>query len=205
VTIFPEVRAMRLIVFGSTGGTGIQIVRQARAAGHIAVTPSHRDTNVTDRDSVESALAPGYDVVLSALGTQRLNESTTVYSAGAENILAAMSRAGTRRFITISAIPVGPPPGLLERFIAYPLVYRFFGAAYQDMKRMERIVTASDRDWTIFRPPRLVNRPASGKYRTAIDVPLQNAWQLSRADLAGAMLAAASDSSLTRRIVTIAD
>jgi putative NADH-flavin reductase len=196
---------MRLLVFGATGGTGIEIVRQATSAGHTVATPSHSETDVTDRASVEGVLRPGYDAVLSALGTHKLKEPTTVYSAGANNILAAMTTAGIRRFITISAIPIGPPQGLLERFVAYPLLYGFFGAAYEDMKRMEGIVIASNRDWTIFRPAQLVNRVASGKSRIAIDGPLRNAWQTSRADLAAAMLAAASDSSFIRHIATIAN
>jgi len=73
------------------------------------------------------------------------------------------------------------------------------------MKRMEAIVAASDRDWTIFRPPRLVDRPATGKYRTAIDAPLSGAWRITRADLAAAMLAAVNDPTLIRHVVTIAN
>jgi len=33
------------------------------------------------------------------------------------------------------------------------------------MKRMEAILAASDCDWTVFRPPQLTDRPATGKYR----------------------------------------
>ncbi len=196
---------MRLLVFGATGGTGMEIVRQAASAGHTVAAPHHRETDVTDRASVEKALAPGYDAVLSALGTHKLQEPTTVYSAGAKNILSAMHVAGIRRFITISAMPVGPPQGLIERFIAYPLLYYFFGAAYEDMKRMEAIVIASDCDWTIFRPAQLVDRPAPGKCRMAVDAPLRNAWQTSRADLANAMLTAVRDQALIRHVATIAN
>jgi nucleoside-diphosphate-sugar epimerase len=107
--------------------------------------------DVTDRTAVDSVVR-GADAVLSALGTHQMNEATTVYSVGAANILAAMREADVRRFIAISATPVGAPRDLAERLI-YPILYRFFGAAYEDMKRMEAIVAASDCDWTIFRPP----------------------------------------------------
>jgi putative NADH-flavin reductase len=158
---------------------------------------------VTERASVASVVR-GADTVLSALGTRRLNEATTVYSAGVTNILDAMRDAAVRRFIGISAVPVGTPHGLAEHVI-FPILYRFFGAAYADMKRMEAILAESDSDWTVFRPPQLVDRPATGKYRTSIDAPLPGAWRITRADLAAAMLAAVNDAALVRHVVTISN
>jgi putative NADH-flavin reductase len=207
---------MRIVIFGATGGTGRELVRQSAAAGYaVAAVARHKDAalasagasvefigaDVTDRASVAS-IVPGADAVLSALGTRKLNKATTVYSTGVTNILAAMRDADVRRFIAISALPVGAPHGLAEHVI-FPILYRFFGAAYEDMKRMEAILEVSDCDWTVFRPPQLANRAATGKYRTAIDAPLAGAWRLTRADLAAAMVAAISDSALVRQIVTI--
>jgi putative NADH-flavin reductase len=159
--------------------------------------------DVTDCASVVLVVR-GADVVLSALGTRRLKEATTVYSAGVTNILAAMRDSGVRRFIAISAVPVGAPHGLAEHVI-FPILYRFFGAAYEDMKRMEAILAASDCEWTVFRPTQLVDRPATGRYRTAIDAPLPGAWRVTRADLAAAMLASINDAALVRHIVTISN
>ncbi|MGA7748279.1 MAG: NAD(P)H-binding protein [Candidatus Aquilonibacter sp.] len=208
---------MRIVIFGATGGTGRELVRQAGAAGYaVAAVARHLETltvagasvelitaDVTDCASVVSVVR-GADVVLSALGTRRLNETTTVYSAGVTNILAAMRDAGVRRLVAISAVPVGAPHGLAEHVI-FPILYRFFGAAYDDMKRMEAILAASDSEWTVFRPPQLVDRPATGRYRTAIDAPLPAAWRITRADLAAAMLASINDAALVRHIVTISN
>jgi putative NADH-flavin reductase len=208
---------LRIVIFGATGGTGREIVRQSSAAGNavaavarhakqLAPAPSNVQlvaADVTDRTAVDSVVR-GADAVLSALGTHQMNEATTVYSVGAANILAAMREADVRRFIAISATPVGAPRDLAERLI-YPILYRFFGAAYEDMKRMEAIVAASDCDWTIFRPPQLNDRPATGKYRTAIDAPLTGGWRITRADLAAAMLAAVNDPALIRQVVSIAN
>jgi putative NADH-flavin reductase len=210
---------MRLTVFGPTGGTGAEIVRQAAAAGHTVTAVARKPErvsntvnvhvvqgDVTDAQSLEPAVA-GADAILSALGARSIGEPTTVYSAGTANVLGAMRRAGVRRFIGISAVPVGRGSeqlGPLTRYVIYPILYRFFGPAYDDMKRMEVVAARSDRDWTIFRPPQLVDAPASGKYRTAIDAPLPRAWRVSRADLAAAMLAAVEDASLVRHVVTIA-
>lgn len=207
---------MRIVIFGATGGTGRELVRQSAAAGYaVAAVARHPETlapaaavelisaDVTDCASVVLVVR-GADVVLSALGTRRLNEATTVYSVGVTNIIAAMRDSGVRRFIAISAVPVGAPHGLAEH-VMFPILYRFFGAAYEDMKRMEAILAASDCEWTVFRPTQLVDRPATGRYRTAIDAPLTGAWRITRADLAAAMLASINDAALVRHIVTISN
>jgi len=74
---------MKLLVFGATGGTGKQLVRQALEQGHV-VTAFARDPSkiketqanlrlvqgdILQPDSVETAVA-GQDAVLSALGTR---------------------------------------------------------------------------------------------------------------------------------------
>ena len=195
---------MRLTVFGASGATGKEIVRQAAADGN-AVTAAVRNPgevafddpnvqvaqcDVTVPEEVERAV-DGSEAVLSALGTRALNAQTHVYSQGSENILHAMQNAGVRRFIGISAMPVGEPENVLERYVFFPLLYGFFGPAYDDMKRMEAIVEASDCEWTIFRPARLVDGGKTSKYQT------------SRADLAGAMLASIPDPAVMRHAVAI--
>lgn len=214
---------MRIVVFGATGRTGVEFIRQATAARHDVSAVARRPANsrlnshlndqrirvltgdALDPDFVSMAVAD-QDAVVSALGPHSLQEPTTVYSGGATNILRAMRNAGVFRFIAISATPVGRDREHrpLRRYVIFPLLYSFFGPAYEDMKRMEEICAASDRNWTIFRPPQLVDRPGTGCYRTAIDTPLERSWSVSRADLAAAMLAAINDSRWCRHIVTIA-
>ena len=83
---------------------------------------------------------------------------------------------------------------LLQRRVAAPILQRFFGASYDDMRRMETILQeTTDVDWISLRPPRLVNKPSSGTYR--IDTrPLAKARAITYGDLATALL-----DSLTRR------
>jgi putative NADH-flavin reductase len=196
---------MRLAIFGASGGTGKEIVRQAAATGNTVTAAvrnpaaiSFEDPNVqiaqcdvTVASDVEQVVQ-GSEAVLSAVGSRTLNAETNVYSQGARNILAAMRSAGVRRFIAISALPVGKPENRLERFVFFPALYVLFGRAYEDMKRMEKIVAVSDSEWTIFRPARLVDGGKTTKYHT------------SRTDLANAMLAAISDPVFVRHVVVIA-
>lgn len=210
---------MKLTVFGPTGATGEQIVRQALAASHEVTAVARRPeavslTNprlrvvpgdVLDPASLRDGIAGSY-AVLSALGSRQANRPTTVYSAGTAAVLDAMREMGVRRFVGLSAVPVGPDDqkSALERYLVHPLLHRFFGGGYDDMRRMEDLLAESDRDWTVCRPPRLTNGASTGRYRTAVDGPLPHARSVSRADLAAAMLAAVKDPTLIGYAVTIA-
>lgn len=62
------------------------------------------------------------------------------------------------------------------------------------MARMEALLRHSNGiDWTVLRPPRLTNRQATGRYRTAADRHLRGARTISRADLATEMLRQVDD------------
>ncbi|MDQ2881166.1 MAG: NAD(P)H-binding protein [Actinomycetota bacterium] len=210
---------MKMTVLGATGATGEQILRRGLAAGHevtaVARRPevvreSHPRLRVVAGDVLQPASLPaaiaGTEVVLSALGSRAMREPTTVYSAGTAAVLAAMREAGVQRFIGITAAPLGPKDqhGALERYLVNPVLWWFFGAQYADMRAMEELVAASDRDWTVFRPPRLTHTAATGQYRLAMDAPLPRARIVSRADLAAAMVAAAQDPTLVGHAVSIA-
>lgn len=210
---------MKLTVFGATGATGEQIVRHGLAAGHeVTAVVRHPDAmRVADQrlrvivgDVLQPASLPAgiaeAGAVLSALGSRTMRRPTTVYSAGTAAVLGAMREAGVRRFIGITAAPVGPrvQQSPLDRYLLHPLLWWAFGAVYEDMRRMETLVADSGRDWTVFRPPRLTNAGPTGRYRLAVDAPLSRAWTISRADLAAAMLAAVPDSTMVGHAVSIA-
>jgi putative NADH-flavin reductase len=210
---------MKLTVFGATGGTGRQLIRQALTAGHRvtaiarhpeAITITHPEPAILPGDvlnpSWPGAGMDGADAVLSALGARPMRPPTTTYSRGTAAVIAAMTTAGIGRLVTVSAAPLVPDSckSLLERRVVHPLLYRFFGGGYEDMRQMERLLAESPIDWTVFRPARLTNGPKTSHYRTAIGRPLGHAWSISRANLAEAMLAAVNDPATYHRAVTIA-
>lgn len=208
-----------LTVFGATGGTGAHLIRGALAAGH-TVTAVARDPtrvpitderlrtvrgDVLDRTSLQNSI-DGADAVISALGAGIGRKPTTVYSTGVTNILNLMSSVGVHRFVGISALPVTPRDQVdtLHRLVLFPLLYRFFGGSYADMARMEQLLQQSAAEWTVMRPPRLTNGPATGRYRTALNEQLPRAGKISKADLADAMLGLLNDPGATRATVAIA-
>ena len=68
----------------------------------------------------------------------------------------------------------------------------------------EESIRGSSLDWTIVRPPRLTNEPATGAYRTAIDQNLPRGLTVSRADLAAYLLAIIGDPATIHHHVGIA-
>ncbi len=189
---------MNIIVVGAAGGIGRHVVEQALAAGH-RVTAFLRDPgkltlrherlaivrgDVLDYEAVRGAIV-GHDAVVCAMGV-RSRAPTTLYSEGARTMLAAMEAEGIHRYIGISASAFHPAKNdsALMRLVLKPLICHFLKDHYADLARMENIVRASDRDWTIVAPPRLTDSPLSRRYREAIDLDLRNGLSISRADVA---------------------
>jgi putative NADH-flavin reductase len=206
---------MNLVVFGATGGTGCLVVEQALAASHtvtaVARNPSavaiqHQQLTLIRGDVLDPATIAqpiaGQDAVVSAIGV-RDRAPTTLYSAGIAHIMAAMQAASVCRLVSVSASGLDPGPGIV-RWLAKRLLWRLFRHAYTDMACMEAAVKASAMDWTIVRPPRLLDKPPAGKYRIATNEHLPGAWTISRADLADYIVTHLDDPASYRAIVEVA-
>ncbi|MBO0875309.1 MAG: NAD(P)H-binding protein [Pseudonocardia sp.] len=225
---------MNITIFGGTGPTGRELIRLALAEGHTVTAVARNPAALADlqtRSAAPSRPGPanaaltvragdvlepdtlagavdGADAVLSALGSRTGRAPTTVYSAGTAHILDAMRTAGVRRLVTLTAAPMGPREerGAFERLLDRGL-YLAFGGGYDDMARMEDMLRtrAGDAEWTVVRPPRLTNKPATGRYRSAVNSRLDGAWTITRADLARAMLAVVDDPATVRAAVRVAN
>ena len=210
---------MKLTILGATGATGTCLTRQALAAGHevtavvrdpsrLAVPAQPRLRTVTadvmDPASITPAIA-GADAVISAVGP-RGTGPTTVIQDSVRSIIAAMDKTGARRLLQVSGSIVadqGESPYL--RYLLKPLARRtFLRHVCADMRRGEDEIRESNLDWTIFRPPSLTGKTATGTYRTAIDRNLPHGFTVSRADLAACMLARLDDPAVVHRHVSVA-
>lgn len=210
---------MRIAIVGATGRTGRHVVQQALDRGHEvagvarrpeAIATQHRRlrtfaADVHDPESLADALT-GCHAVVSALGIGSSRAPTVVYSEGIANVLATMAAASITRMSVISAAPVGPreEQPFLEGRVVMPILDRFFGPTYADMRRMESTLAASRADWVSIRAPRLVDKPATGTYRIA-STPLPRARSLRCADLATALLEVLAREDLQRRAAFVAN
>jgi uncharacterized protein YbjT (DUF2867 family) len=211
---------MKMTVFGATGGIGGQVVRQALDAGH-QVTAVVRDParftishpalevaavpGLTDHE-ILTPLVTGRDAAISGVGA-RGRKDGPVASTTTRGILAALELAGVRRFVAVSAAPVGPAAegdSVLNQRILLPLIGKLLRDVYTDLAAMEDEIRRSDTDWTVFRPPKLVDKPLSGAYRTIVDGNVPRGYSISRADVAHAMLAALDDPATAGHALGIA-
>ena len=88
---------------------------------------------------------------------------------------------------------------LATRFILQQLLRNM----YADLWRMEHLIKASGIDWTIVRPPRLVDKPATGNYRMAIDTFSDRGMVISRSDVAGFVIDQLSNPAIIKRTVEV--
>lgn len=216
---------MQLLIFGATGATGQELLRQALAQGH-AVTAFVRDPlrlatshpalrhvvgDVMDAASVDDAM-PGHQAVLCALGNlpegkadaDRRQRKVPVCSVGTAHIAAAMARHGLRRLIVESSASVGESRQT-GRFGAGFVLRLLLGDVMADKDRQDAVLQSSALDWTLVRPPKLNNRPARGRLQSGEGLAWSLTSSASRADVAAFMLAVLSDTTTIRRALTVRD
>ena len=211
---------MRITVFGATGGIGGHVVRQALDAGH-KVTAVVRQSSPfeLEHSSLEVVRVPGLDeagplrdavdgseAVVSGVGP-RGRKSGAVASSSTRSMLAAMAAARVRRFVAVSAAPLGPMPpdeSCLIRRVVHPLINAFAADVYADLRVMEADIMSSGTDWTIVRPPKLNNKPLTGTYRAAVGGSVSRGYFISRADVAHLMLAVLDDPATINQPVGVA-
>lgn len=200
---------MRLFILGATGGTGRQLVDQALARGHQVTafvrSPeklgarreglSVRQGDPRDAAALNVAL-PGHDAVLSALGPPGPRRST-ILSDSARSTVSAMQSSGIRRLLIVSAAILFEDLGLLAAVLRRTLLKNVVIGSGE----MERIVAASDLDWTIVRPPRLTNGKLTARYQVADNRFPPGKQTLSRADVADFLLNELDRGAHVRRIV----
>jgi putative NADH-flavin reductase len=211
---------MKVIVFGATGRIGRLLVAGALDLGH-AVTAFVRNGraleprdglhivqgDLFDPQSVGDAI-DGHRAVFSALGSRSL-KADPVLSRAIPLIISGMHFHMVDRIVTVGAAGALYPAGKYQPPIATVLfgIVRATLLRYPmaDQRAQERLLAASDLDYTIVRPPRLTDGPATGTYRVLPDALPSSSRHISRADVADFMLQQLTDPRFHRRGVYLAD
>ena len=200
---------MNIVVFGANGPTGLELCRQALAAGHSVTAAVRRpkefpiqdkaltaiQAQVMDGSSLVSVIGNA-DAILSALGAPYSRHEIHLYSVATRAIVEAMRASNhCRRLVVVSAGLTAfsantlKARGFFQDNVILPFLRNVIGRTlYEDMLRMEDfLATCNDIGWTIMRPGRLTNGKGVTEYRLAEDFPIGNVT--TRSDLAAAMLA----------------
>jgi uncharacterized protein YbjT (DUF2867 family) len=214
---------MNIILFGSTGGTGLATSAALAAAGHkvtafardpsklpvlASVTPVRGD--VMNPADVNHDM-PGHDLVIVSLGNSqnpfammlgaRRTTPADVCAVGTRNIIAAMRDAGIVRLLVVTAFGIGDTRPRLP--FAFKLFYRTVLREHMaDKEKQEAEVKSSGLDWTLVQPVGLTNGPATNNWLADTNGIIRR-QQMPRADVAAFLLSLATNAQYSRATVAL--
>lgn len=191
----------RILVAGASGRTGRLLLAEALERGYI-VTALVRDPRrleveherlraVTGDVRRPEAVAPamqGQDAVISLL-SHGSAPVVDIFSVGTRVLADAAESAGVRRFVAVSAAPVGVDPSRLPLAVRAVMLIPHLNVVYEDMARMERdLMARGGLDWTIVRPALLTDAAGDRRFRIVMGDLVPGGITTSRADLADYLL-----------------
>jgi len=214
---YEEKRTMKLVVLGATGGTGLEIVRQAVERGHSVtafvrsperLSPFAGRITVRQGDLLSSSaleqVLKDQDAVLSAFGPRVpiVKTEENLLRDFAAALTPAMLRAKVKRVIVESSAflfkdSIFPPTYILGKLL--------FPSVVVDAGAMEETFRKSQLDWTLVRPPRLTDGQHSRKYRIRDGHLPRFGFSISRADVADCFLRVLDDPTTVGKIVGASD
>jgi putative NADH-flavin reductase len=200
---FQAPSSLNILIIGGTNGIGLQTVKLALDRGHTVtavarrperMTLSHErlktiEGNILSPASLKSTMA-GSDAVVIAIGISPTREPVSVFSEGTANTLNAMQKNGLQRIIAVTGIGAGDSRGHGGFFYDNILQPLLLNTIYEDKDRAEKLINASESEWTIVRPGILNDEISTKKYRIISDMQGITSGEISRADTAHFILSA---------------
>lgn len=212
----------KIVVFGAGGNAGRRVVTEAVTRGH-EVTAVVRDAakykeleregvtlvegDVTKAESV-AAVAAGHDAVISTVFRADVAPAD-FYGEVSKALVAGLAEAGVSRLVAVgvgTALEVAPGVAVHDS-PEFPEEYRQFSIGHSVENDVYR---ASELDWVVVTPPPAVldaDAERTGKYRVGGPSVLpteENAPAFSYADLAVALVDAATQGDHHREVIAVA-
>lgn len=202
---------MKILILGSTGGTGQQLVLQSLEHNYdvtaLARDPSKLNTrhamltvikgNVLDK-SLLTQIIGDKDAVICALGVGRSLKSGDLMANAVNLLIAAMVEKKVSRLILLSAFGVGNT--FTQASFIQKLVFRLpLKNVYADKAKADEQVRNSKLDWTLVYPVLLNNKPPTGKYKVGEKLSMNGMPKISRADVADFIVRQLADNSYIRK------
>ena len=210
---------MLVTVLGANGPTGRILSKLLVYAGHqVRALTRHPDDGglfglditVIGGDATREAdlrrAFRGAEAVVSVLGTPYSRAPISVYSESARAVTTLMAAEGLRRLVVTSSAVLSswqdPTMTWVERLLTRRILGSIGRTLYDDMRRMEEIVSATDLDWTIVRPLGLADMDASTRWAVAEDHIAGK--QTARRDLAAAIVDQLGRTDYVRKTAAVA-
>jgi putative NADH-flavin reductase len=204
---------MRIIILGATGGIGRLLISGALERGHnvtafVRAPQKISQTNprlrvlggdLYDLGQMTAALSNS-EAVLSAFGPATLSK-TNLRRDFCRVLVRAMHAAEVRRVLYVSSALLFSDIGILAALLRSTL----FRNMVEDQVNAETDLMQPDTEWTIVRPPRLLNKPPAGRIREAAGHLPKGIGVIARGDVANFMLDEILNRRYVKQIVGICD
>jgi putative NADH-flavin reductase len=201
---------MNITVLGANGKTGIEVVRQALAAGHSVVgvvrheggLESNPDLSIVIGDVTDSKViaqaSKDSDVLISTLGSA--SNRSTLMTDTVKAVIEASKITGRKRLILMSSFAV-ESDHLKGAVKMIPIMIK---GMLGDKTASENLLRGSDLDWTIVYAARLTTQPKGSGLRVVPETEkISLKSKIARADVAAFMLEEAEKNAYVSTDVTI--
>lgn len=206
---------MKISVIGSTSPTGLHLLKQGVERGHEMTAFTRRPQLLAPINGLTRTIAGDglnlsdireavreQDAVIAIIGNRGLGP-TTVAADVTRNLILAMQDEGVPRLVCVSSYLAGPvsKPPVLTPFFQWLL-----RRPLADRRMADDLLTASRLDYTIVRPGRLLDQPATGRVRQQKDgKPFETGpFMIGRADLAATLLDVLAQADASRQVINVA-
>ncbi|MCQ9131399.1 NAD(P)-dependent oxidoreductase [Streptomyces hilarionis] len=208
-----------LLVLGGTGRTGIHVLNEAAQRGH-RVRALVRDPDAARApagvelirgtpasiDDVRKA-ARGTEAVISTLNNSRASDnpwakpvSPPMFMTDAtRNTLAVMKEEGVDRIVLTSTMGAGDDWARINPVFKALIKVSNIKAGFEDHHGVDKLLRASDVDWTLARAVALTDKPMSGPPHAAEAGTEKPGTRINRADLARFLLDALEQDTWIRK------
>lgn len=212
---------MKVTVFGATGKIGRHVLEQLLVGGHevtvlvrtpskLAVDPERLTVVVGELSDVDAVrrVVEGADAVVSALGPSMDPRATgAALTNGTRTILAAMDRAGVRRFVGLATPSIADSrdrPTLVDRLLPVA-VGIVLPHGLIELRGMSQAVMESDLDWTLARFTAPTDLPAVRTLRAGFLGHDPVGWRMTRSDIAAFVVGQLTDDRYLRAAPAISN
>jgi len=190
----------KVLIFGATGGTGQELVKQALEHKY-AVSAFVRSPQKIKLSNANLKIIKGdvlnYTDVLKATNNQDVvfcnlgmpaSDKSTLRTDGTCNIIKAMEERNISRFICQTSLGFGDSKEILPWHMKYIIVPFLLKNAFKDHEMQEYKIEKSKLEWTIVRPGNMTNGNRTESYKFGFDSKEKIKLKISRADVAHFML-----------------
>ena len=206
----PAVAADKVLIFGATRNTGLEVAKILAGRG-VEVTAfvrpssnlealepfdvSYFEGDAMNAEDVAAAItSKDFTAVISTLGGGRGERPPDL--VGTINIVDAMQTAEVKRLLVVTIIG----PGKSMAMVPEPQ-RKSLGRIIELKVEAENYIFASDLDYTVIRPGQLTSNPRSGIIRITEDVAPTG--PVTRADLADMVVQAYDDPNSIRKVYQV--